>query len=140
MLHTGRACQAYMRRHPGRLSELYLGWFLHTLDGCVRVVPMSAPTRILRLRSSGFVNCKDIHVEFGLRLPCAHCRNGRLADEAARANVESELMQRAHLGARVVENCFNGTVAAAAGHERARTLRWLMGHARAGAQRWQTAN
>lgn len=123
-----------MRQHPGRLSELFLGWFLHTLNACVRVVPMSAtPSRILRLRASGHVNCKDIHVEFGLSLPCSHCRNGKLADEAARANVASELMLRARLGARVFDHCFNGTAAGAASRKRARTLNWLMGRARASA-------
>ena len=71
---------------------------------CVRVRPTRV--RILRLRANGAVNCKDIHHEYGVRLPCARCSTGRVADGAVRAEVRADVWERARLRPRLFEACF----------------------------------
>ena len=100
------ALMSFMDRHPGRLSESYLGWYLHTLRACITISPLPRPSRILRVRSSAAVSCKDLHHEYGLNLQCERCHRGRQVDAAERERVQTELWVRAQLAPHVSDVCF----------------------------------
>ena len=101
------ALMAFMRANPKKLSEIYLGWYLGMVRNCVSAQPMNAtPVRNLRLRGTGVVNCKDIHLEFGIALPCRRCNAGAAANGAARRRVTAELGQRVNLSSKHFASCF----------------------------------
>lgn len=100
------ALMAFMRAHPGKLSESYLGWHVHAVRDCVNTLPMTTtPMRNLRLRGTGVVNCKDVHFEYGLALPCKRCQVGAVPNATARRRVAKEL-SRANLSSAHFASCF----------------------------------
>lgn len=64
------------------------------------------PMRILRLRASGAVNCKDVHHEFNVELPCARCRFGRNASVTVQEEITAALRSRAKLPSSSFVQCF----------------------------------